>query len=638
MANRSGSMIKVTDPRGSGGPAGNGVYYFRVPKSEGERGVEFAIGVESKEPSSSARPFVVDLFPFNRGLGPGRQWEPGTYVDGLIDTSWNEAIYQAPAVTSITLTSAAAQGIKSVTWNGSLWVLAGTNVYSISSSHSVTNDRSLGVTGTWISVVGNELFICCGSAGRIQKRTAAGSWSTSSDVYAHAMEVVRDKVWKVGNSTAAIDNNISSIDVNTASLATACGTLANWNTAADYRAGDDSYQAYAIYDYRGEPYVGRPDGMFAPDPETKFWNQTPQLAARPSTLNCKGAWVGDGYLWIPTARELLRHSPSETIPVGPETTRAAYKSWRVTAGVHTDKHAYVLATELIGTDTYVLKMENDPRGDGYIFTPLAKVADSSSHYGKWIALNQANGATLCFGGGTAATSANRIPIGTGSGRDIDDSGYAFNSSSYLTTGIFFPATDQSTRVLWHGTEVLTGTTSNISITYRSQGSVSDSTSPSTAMLDTQEGGGSSGIAAVGRSLRYFAPDTVSSWMSMKLSFSSTSRQEILGWKVFGYLIPEVADEVVLTIAAGDLVQLQDGTGTGYSGHDTIERWKEWQRLGTVLNIELADYEEDRTTRFIVGGVQARTISIDPSRGGNDEMEWAVRVSLIRLDYANAYAS
>jgi len=675
VANR-GPVLRFIDGVGEGG-------WGASPVSLPGNAIEFPIKIEKDtdentslalrfdtipwDNSQPGQPWSMELFPFDSGLARSKMANRRSYAfapANAADSTNPDVVVPSPNDVSLTLTSAAAQGIRAVQYTDSggasaIYCIAGTSVYKITSGYSVSNERALGATGTWLTIIAGELFACIGGSGYIRKRTASGTWSTSADVRAYCMEVVKDKVCRVGGSTAAIDNQYSECSALGASAATTAFTVANYNTAAGYYVGDLSWQTHSIWDFAGTVACGRGDGLYMPNPETKFLNQTPQIKAVATPANCKGSFAALGYFWVPYARGLLRLAPGFSEGKGPETLELPNVGFLVRGGFEWDRAIWMLATdEQTGTSEYLIKMVPDRLGISdadYIFHVVAQKTVNSSNPGQFIVPFVGSGGptqpSILFGGGTAATAAGYVMLGRGSGRGIEDTGYRFKSSSTFVPGTFSPDPYGAFNVRLVGFKgyMTTSSSKALTVTYgiSSAAVPSASSVPVTATLTTQEGGGSSSVTATGQFTLYAATDAITQSGFFRAGVtlagdgtSSTAHASLHRLSAFGYMHPQTTDEITCQLLVG--VEANRAWGMVRSGwsDDTGVAWLRRQVYsGRVFSVEIPGYEESRTTRCFVKNVSGTVTKTQASAGiGGVDTEYTVTVKLVRVDFANAYAS
>lgn len=612
--------------------------------------------------SYPAKPWVKDLMPFAAGIARSKNANPEGYALVPLqpaDCMYPDEIVAGPAVSSLTLTSAVAQSTKmiQITDNAGTHILSisGRYVHKITGSGTVTTDRDLGASAvaTDIIQVAGEVLVACGSTGFIQRRTAAGAWSTSADTYAHAFAVVKNDLWKVRTSTTAIDNRLARITILNKTDVSTMMTNANWtSTSPAYEVGDRTYQCNALYDVGGALSGGRPDGLFMADPAFAFVNVTPQIRVAPdSSLETgKGCWSAFGYFFIPYHRGLLRISPGFAEDVGPGTINLPNVGLRVRGGCEWDRMMYITCSDERTGALYILRMlpdrENISDGE-YIFHPFYYRSASTTHYGRSIAMyNGAAGANpqLLFGGGSAATNAQYIVLGKGSGRDIDDSSYVFaNADCNIVTGTFTPERGGAMNFTLVGTMIQARDASSgnaITPFYDISDSSDLNATPASAM-GTVGAAGTTTITSAGFFIRYAAANAKGRFLNMRLTLngsgSATKQPHVLAWKAFGFMNPLVTDEITL-----ELDMRADVPGETRYGIDSPEekraRMMQWLERGTVLTGQVLGYEEDldRGVLFMVKSVDFDDSVIAVGNGERKEVVFNCALKLVRVDMSNQY--
>lgn len=608
------------------------------------------------------KPFVKDLMPFSAGVARSKNANPNGYA--LIaaqpaDCLYPDEIVAGPATNALTLTSAVQQSTKmiQITDNAGTHVLSisGRYVHKITGSGTVTTDRDLGaaVVATDIIQVAGEVLVACGATGFIQRRTAAGTWSTSADTYAHAFAVVKNDLWKVRISTTAIDNRLARITHQNKTDASTMMTNANWtSTSPAYEVGDRTYQCNALYDVGGALSGGRPDGLFMADPAFAFVNVTPQIRVAPdSSLETgKGCWSAFGYFFVPYHRGLLRISPGFAEDVGPGTINLPNIGLRVRGGLEWDRMMYIICSDERTGALYIFRMVPDRENiaDGeYIFHPYYYRSASTTHYGRSIVMyNGASGANpqLMFGGGSAATNAQYIVLGKGSGRDIDDGSYVFaNQDCNIVTGLFTPERGGAMNFTLVGTmvQVRDASASNAITPYYSVSDSDDLNATPTSSMGTDGAAGTTTITSSGWHVRYAAANAKGRRLNMRLvlngSGTSNKQPHVLGWKAFGFMHPLITDKIDLYL---DMSEDVAGSPefSQYSSQQKLDRLRQWAENGRILSGALVGYEEDlnRNVLFIVQSVDPDDSAITVGVGERKLVTYDVKLTLVRVDMSNNY--
>lgn len=362
MANRN--QINLTD--------GSTKYDYTVFRNKDTDGI--TIKSKEWEIGDPVNYWHAPLFPVSGGLGSDRL--PSQIVYST--TKYAKANGQAyenlfvppPLLNSLTLPNATLPD-KVVIFNGATFVLGGRYLYTVDSAFTVTQDKDFGSNNaaTDMVVFNNELIVAMGAATKIWKRDTSGTWTQASDnTYAIALEVVGKSLWRAGTS-----NTVSS-------CTTTPLTLSNWGAA--YIVGDTTWAINRIVSYDGMPVVLKADGVYFPDVNTDYWNQSPQVGNYPHIRNGYGAFVAWSYLWVPTVAGLLRVAIGESLIRGPEQSkRPDYKFW-VRGGVEWGEHVYLLVTdELAASETFICRVTRDPtEHEEYIFEEFCRLGSTIKGY------------------------------------------------------------------------------------------------------------------------------------------------------------------------------------------------------------------------------------------------------------------
>jgi hypothetical protein len=105
---------------------------------------------------------------------------------------------------------------------------------------------------------------------------------------------------------------------------------------------------------------------------------------------------------------------------------------------------------------------------------------------------------------------------------------------------------------------------------------------------------------------------------------------------FGYSRPRVTDLVTIAIHAGPGTKGVNGIPNGMSKAETVRLFRNWFDSSTVLTCEIPEYEQGRTTRFLVTGVEIAEQSATIGQQHETTTD-RVMVALTRVDYAGAFA-
>lgn len=515
-----------------------------------------------------------------------------------------------------------------VNFNSKSWTYSGTLLLSINSSYTLTIEAVLG-TITDLVVFNNELIIGQGASTKIYKATAATPeviTQATDNTYAIKLVVVGKNLWR------------STSNVAVSSCLTTPLTLANWGT--DYTVGDTSWAINILIAYNGTLWVGKQNGFYAPDVNTNFWNQTPQLLQWPDTDNCKGSFVAKGYLWCPSLSGLLRITTGESLIRGPELSNRPAFRFHIHSGVEWSGAIYLLCHDHAAVEqTVIIKMvENTFDNSGeYVYHEWARLGSTTEAGAIGVSIYPTN-PSLILGHGTAVKY---IKLGRGGGREIDDALYGYGLSWEIETGFISPSKDMSLANGLIGIQIVTdqdSTETIDTIQYKIEnGSYVN-------MLDNQESGGgampitdTSGYASVTR----YADKTTNQgqFFSFKLAGSmsdaalGTDRPEIREAYAFGYSHLYYIDHIKIPIYAEANAITGLGMRSGDSAGYTAAQFKRWLRDQTTLTFELPDYEESRTTRGRVIAIEDEEVFIEKGTDGIDLEVKVIIVTLARDDFA-----
>lgn len=307
----------------------------------------------------------MPLYPFDGGLREDRLPQSAvigteynrarTYAKANIDAS-NEGLLVPPPQTSTLSFPNGAISTKQKSFDQKQFHLCGRYMITVDSSGTVAVDKDFGSgkEALDMEVFNNELIVAMGESEKIWKRDSSDTWTQASDnTYAIALGVVGNKLWRA-ETTNKLSNCI-----------TTPLTLTSWTPASpnQYSAGDSTYSVLRIIEYGGVPAIIKPDGVYFPDPKSEFYNQAPQMEQWPHTNNGKGAFLAQGYLWVPTVIGLLRITFGESLILGPEkTNRPDFRFW-TRGGVEWGESIYLLVTDEIGaSQSFVCKVMKNEHG------------------------------------------------------------------------------------------------------------------------------------------------------------------------------------------------------------------------------------------------------------------------------------
>lgn len=587
------------------------------------------------EPGDPTHAWRVPLHPFHGGLHSDRLRNRTVYVGSNADASYEYLLVPPPKLNSLALANGVSPD-KLVQFDGKLFAVDGRYMYYYDpATDTVTLDNDFGVGKTAVDayVFNNELIVAMGASEKIWKRTAAGAWSQAADnVFAVALGVVGSRLYR-GTGTNGI-----------ASCSTTPLTLTNWNDAAGYTVGDTTWTVNSIIDYGGVAWVGKGDGMYAPDAQTRFFNQTPQISRYPHVDNCKGVFTAKGALWVPSASGMIKILPGGISKIsGPEkSARPSFRFW-VRGGVEWGGDIYLIVTdEGASANTFICKMQLDafdlvPEQD-FIYHEWVRAGATTKGYAIAIIATQSQ-PRMAFALGP---DLRWLKLGRGGGRDIDDANYEYGTAMELETGPFVPVGDISATSTIVGASVL--------LDYSSAGetlSMQVSTDGGTYydMLDTQESGGIAPIQLTDgweSVLRYAPKASKGQFFSLKLtggltSASGTGRPEIRELWAFGMSHPKVTDKISIAIAAESGIT-NDGAMSLKSASEIHDQFKRWHNQGILLELRLNNYEENKPIRVVVSDVKALDAVSTLGPGESVSTQYQVQVELVRVDYANGYGA
>ncbi len=580
------------------------------------------------------------LHPWSGGLGLDRlNNRPVTYAKGNADTSYGELL-PPPLINAVTVTNGTAPS-QLIEFNSLVFILGGRYMYYYDpAAGTVTQDKDFGVgkAAVTMAVFNGELIVGMGETEKVWKRTTGAAWAQATDAtYAIALGVVDNKLWR-----AETTNRISVV-------VTTPLTLANWLPASpnQYYCGDSTWAVHTIIDYGGIPWCMKGDGAYAPDPQTRFKNQVPQMRRTPHANNGKGAFTAQGFLWVPSSSGLFRVRPGESKKRGPEVSqRPDYRFW-VRGGVEINEAIYLLVNdEAASSNTAIIKMVRDTTGmtgRDYIYYEWCSLGATTVGYSITASTVGTNPQVIAGFGNDIRW----VKLGRGGGRDIDDTNYAFGTATSLETGLNMPDNDLTILTTLVGVDVMLDfSRAGESLTIAAAMDRLTTGGTYTNLLSTQEGGGAENItmtAGYERITRYAPPNTQGQFLEVKFTGALTSasgltRPSIKEAWAFGYSHPRRTDELTIHVNASSDVQVS-GRRSGRSRRTTLQLWRGWQQRGIVLTIKLQDYEQGRTTRVLVRGVDEASISETVGKNRtNSNVFSSLQVTLLRVDYANAYAT
>jgi hypothetical protein len=581
-------------------------------------------------------PFRIPLHPFDGGMAEDRLSTVRSYAKASSDASWANLLVFPPNLTNLAL-SAGTTAIRQVEVGGYIYILNGRYVDRVDPfDYSVTLSKDLGAgkAGVDMVVFNGEIVVAMGEIEEIWVMDSGGTWTQSGDtVFAIALGVVGNQLYR-GESI----NRLSSCTSTPL-------TLASWSPQSpnQFEVGDTSYPINTIVEFGGTPWVGKGNGMFTPDGNRVFKNQAPQLKAQPHVDNCKGSFVAQGALWVPSQAALLRiPSPGKSKPYGPElTNRPDYSFW-VRGGVEFGGAIYLLCSDQADqSPDFICKMIFDDAGivaRDYIYHELADYTDNTR--GLYLAISTLPENPTIFTGHGANVKYMRL--GRGGSKDIDDENYPFAQAMSLQTGNMAPAADLSIISTFVGVSVLlkfSEPDQKVTIALSTNGEEFRNLTRSQEAGDAVEA--ISYTRGFERVTRYAKRGSRGQFFNIRFQGSQNSgylgrvnRAEIREAWAFGYSHPQHTDVIELGLVASDKAFHQGIKGPKRSR--ILSLLRRWLTDGTVLEMELEDYDPGKTIRVIVTGFRderAETFL------GTDNVatESLVIAQFTRIDYAGEYA-
>ncbi len=500
-------------------------------------------------------------------------------------------------------------------------------------------DFGISINITSLEVFEDTLIIAFGTARKVTTYDGSTFTEASDEVFAQNLLRIGNKLWR-SHDTNQVSNCITSPL-----------TLTSWVPADpnEYVVGDTSYAIKGLIEYDGDLWVEKADGLYAPDSKAEFHNQTPQMANTPDrtvTQNFQTAFQAWGFLFWPTPQGLLRIRLGESIGVGPELTSTISYRWHITGGVQVNDEVYLVAFDAEKSSVaFILKMlidnhEASKPEDKYIFHEIknAVLTVESSHIlATSVALSFGTLIIYGIGGGIY-----HFRLGRGGGRHIDDSIYLFDTVFSFETGFFKPTEDMTLINMLVGIDAVLDADSSETFAF---GYEIDNVGSFTPLLDEQESGSGSAIvtntSGYVKIRRYAAIDATGQFFSIQITgtcnsgSAGTDRPELRELWAFGYSHPTHTDLIEVGLY-GSIDAEVEGIPKGKSAGEVERQWRDWINEGTILLVEIPDYEESRNTRFRAVGLVSETREIT-EQGKNSVREALVNVQLMRVDYADAYA-
>jgi hypothetical protein len=617
--------------------AGTDTYTFAIAPTE-EGGAQLEIETRPWEPGDPKMRWYARLHPCDGGLVQDRTEYTRGYAKANADASWDGLLTFPPKLNLLTLANGDNPHKIISRFDNLAFIIGGRYIYTydrLTDTAAQDKDLGSGKAATDAAVFEGELVVAMGETEKIWTRATNDTYTQATDnVYATHLAVIGSRLFRSESG-----NKISS-------SVTAPRTLANWIPASPNQTpvGDDTWDINCIIDYGGVAWVGKGDGMYAPDSTGRYFNQTPQLARAPHPDNCKGAFVAQGYLWVPSSTGLIRIRQGQSKIMGPEVTqRRDFRFW-VRGGTELGDAIYLLCTDEAGSsNTVVVKMVRDihsraKSGQEYIYHEWARLPGATKGYAiAGCACSTDPRMVVAYG-----DNIYYIVTGRGGGRDIDDSNYDFGTAMELETGRFAPGATPAVTSTLVGVSVLcdfsrAGESLVVSAAFDTDSYVE--------LLSTYEGGGVDDIRLTDgweNVTRYAPPGTEGQYLNVKFtgaltSASGTAHPEIREAFAFGYSRPKVTDAVTVALVGDGRARTESGTPSGISSSQALDMFRQWMTKLTPLEVAIDGYETRRTTRFLVTDVETTTPVRSIGNAGRTESRRMLRVEFTRVDYAGEYA-
>lgn len=583
-------------------------------------------------------PWRVPLHPWNGGLHVDRLQYRNVYAKANADASNEGLLLPPPKLNTLTLPSSSATPFKAVEFGNDTFYLNGPQVHKVTNATPpvATLDKDLqtdyGDSGVDMIVYSGELFVCFGglsaSDDQLVKRTSAGAWSQSAAaIYSDAIGVVDDRFWIIDTTNQA-DNT------------TASPLLSTNYTTANYKVGDATYTATRVVDYGGVPWFAKADGLYQGDPESRFHNQIPSARRSPDADNGKNMFTAGGYLWCPMLDGLYRVQLGRAVPRGPEATFRPDYRFRVRDGFERNGALWLLVEDLSGvSQPFVCKMfrygDLAPAGHEYVYHEIARLGSTSSAKCMILTNKPTNPRVLVSHGNDLKYFA----LGRGGGRDIDDTNYEYGSAWEIESGLFAPTDDMAVVSTFVGLTVVCNLDSTESLTC--QVGV-DETAYANLLNDQESGGGSAAITNTTdwtAATRIAANPTQGQMFQVKVTGSKSSGTaagtdvaKIREMWAFGYMHPKQTDRFFVGLYLGDKL----GHRQPITPDAAEQLFRRWKYDGTILKVELPEYQESYTIRGIVTGWSWEEETVDFGNNTRPEKTDVLVAEITRIDFQAAY--
>ena len=533
----------------------------------------------------------------NYFTAPPKITSAGTNVTVLFYNTAAQLRYGGSAYGTFTYTGAApsSSDITKIVrnFNGKAYMGAGQYLLSLDADYTLSTVKDFGAGKIVYDIepFNNELIIAMGESEKIWKMSTAEVFAQASDdVYAIALGRVDDKLWRA-HDTNELDNCLDTPL-----------TLASYVPTDPYTCGDTTYSITDLVEYGGIIACVKPDGVYFPDGDGVFHNQTPQLRDYPHTDNGRGTFTSGGYLYVPSVTGFLQVSLGESIPIGPELSgRPDFRFW-VRAGVEWGGDIYLVCTDEAGVEpTFICKMMVDKNGlasTPYIYHEWLRFENADPSYIITVFTTPTN-PTMIAGQGAGI---HYWKMGRGAGVYVDDSNYEFGEDYELDTGDFVPVDDRGLKVSLNQVKIIgkqpEGSSLEVLFDMDREGTFRN-------LLTSQEGGGTEQITESGffnRTL-YAPPNTTGNIPRIKLvgtlpaGIKGDDRPEIYEVWASGNVITETTD--ILTIGVySDINAKVRGIRQGRKTNN-LNLFSEWHRKQTVLQLRIPGYAPGEIVRGVI---------------------------------------
>lgn len=268
-----------------------------------------------------------------------------------------------------------------------VWVIGGRYLYRLNSDltvHTTGYDLGAGVAGQGGVAFGGNLLVACGSGAAF--RSFSGT-AVSSTFTGSAVDSDDDKAdyFAVTHANDRLARAHDTGDVRYLTEGVAPLTRTNWT--ARYAVDEPNTPITALVAWGLDVLVGKEDGLFAIQRDTRTPNLTPELRALRDPNNMKKMVVWAGRLWAPFQQGLLWWADGEygsaNLSIGAWHSSPVWG--RVLALAPAGQWLYVALYDSVSSPvvTWLVKCrlrgspgyENDPPGGPLVGTVIAKLSD-----------------------------------------------------------------------------------------------------------------------------------------------------------------------------------------------------------------------------------------------------------------------